>query len=120
MSTKNITLSVEWVGQGGNGGDGAYRYSYTPTFVNVLEKDTAINYSLDEKTAERFIIQSYAICDPTNQITNFAISPTQLSMLNLCTQDNQLIQLSILVEDTQSKGTIIDCDPQVTNGKPPE
>lgn len=118
-STVKVELTVAWVNHGGNAVDGTYFYSYSPTFVSVTEHNTPIEYSMHNECADRYEIQSYALNDPTNQMTDIKLSNGVLSMVNLCNKDNQLIQLSILVLDKKT-GVLIDADPQVTNTPPPE
>ncbi len=114
-----VTLTVTYVGSGGNARNGRYSYSYTPDFVQVNDKDTAITYTLDSKSATRFSIVSYALCDPTSQMYDVNITDGVLSMMDHCSQENQVIILSVLVIDNET-GVIIDCDPQVTNVPPPD
>ncbi len=114
-----VTLTVSYVGHGGNARNGRYFYNYTPDFVQVDDKDTAITYALDSKSATRFSIYSYALCDPTNQMYDVNLEGGVLSMMDHCSEENQVIILSILVKDNET-GVIIDCDPQVTNVPPPD
>ncbi len=121
LETTTVILHIAYVGHGGNGADGKYFYSYTPSFVPVYAKDTKIEYILHDDSETRYQIFDFAINDPGDQIFDAQIDKQtgNFSMRNKCTEDHQLILLSILVKDTQT-GAIIDCDPQVTNVPPPE
>lgn len=118
-SPHHVKLTVAYVRSGGNARSGKYAFSYTPDFVVVDEKNTVLSYSLSDETDDRFSIYSYAVCDPTKQIENIKLEGGVLSMTNSCTENNQLIMLSVLVKDS-TNGDIIDCDPEVTNLPPPE
>ncbi len=114
-----VELTVAYVASGGNARNGKYSYSYTPDFVPVVDDETVLQYTLSDETDKRFVIRSYAICDPTNQLYDIELGDGKLIMKNRYTEQNQLISLSILVHDT-TLNDIIDCDPEVTNLPPPE
>lgn len=118
-NTVSVELTVAFVGSGGNARNGKYSYSYTPDFVAVTNPDTILQYSLSAQTDSRFVIDSYAVNDPTGQLSEFELKNGVLTMKNAVTQQNQLILLSVLVKDTIDND-IIDCDPEVTNVPPPQ
>ncbi len=115
----NIALNVAFVNQGGNANDGKYFYSYTPDFALVSASDTRITYNLNGPGDKRFVIHSFAICDPNNEMSDFQLTDSSFSMTDAYKNINELIALTILVEDTLT-GDIINCDPQVTNVPPPD
>ncbi len=115
----NIALTVAFVNQGGNANDGKYFYNYTPDFALVSIANTQITYTLDDEHSKRFVILSYAICDPNNEMSDIQLTDTTLSMNDACNKQNELISLTIIVKDTVT-GDLINCDPQVTNVPPPE
>ena len=118
QNTISVELTIAYVGNGGNTRNGKYSFEYTPDFVAVSDKDTVLKYTLSDKTDKRFVIHSYAICDPTNQLYDIEFGDGKLIMKNKCSEQNQLISLSLLVQDT-TLDDIINCDPEVTNVPPP-
>ncbi|MFC3195908.1 hypothetical protein ACFODZ_16760 [Marinicella sediminis] len=111
----NIQLTVAYVAFGGNTGQGAYFYSYSPDIIQVTEKDTKMNFVLSDATDERFIINQLVSTDANQQFEPALLEQGKRSIrvMNKNTH-SQLTMVSVLVQDTTT-GAYISCDPQVLN-----
>ncbi len=110
-----INLEVARVGRGGNTGGGKYFYNFFPDLVNVLKPDTVMSYRLSADTGRDFRFSRFFSTDALGQLSKPQIldDGRQLDVLNANTVQ-YLILVSIQVED-RLDGTLVNCDPQVTN-----
>lgn len=109
----NVTLSVFFVGSGGNTRDGRYFYSFDPPIVDITEPDTDITYTLSKDTPEDFSIADLYANDVGMNLRNKRIASGQRSLtITNSNSVHQLVVLSILV---MHKDVRVNCDPQMTN-----
>jgi hypothetical protein len=110
-----INLEVARVGHGGNTGAGKYFYNFFPDIVNVSGGDTLMSYRLSADTDRDFRFRRFFSTDALGQLSKPRIldDGRRLDVMNANTAE-YLILVSIQVEDLRD-GTLINCDPQVTN-----
>jgi len=110
-----ITLTVAYVGFGGNIGNGEYFFCYDNDVIFVTDKDTSLEFVLSEATTSDFSMKTLLSTDSTDQITKITRSSDNRSY-NLTHRNtkSQMTLTTILVED-KKRGKLISCDPQILN-----
>lgn len=115
-----VDLHVAHVGAFGNIADGKYFYSCSPKIVNISQKNTLINFMLNEDSDERFEVVDIFFTDLHSQVTiEPATGPKGRSITVRHKNEVQALTFfSILVRDNKL-GVDVNCDPQATNVPPP-
>ena len=109
----DVTLTVFYVGSGGNTRDGRYFYSFDPPIVDVTEPDTVVTYTLSKNTGADFFIADLYANDVGMNLRNKHVGETKRSLSITNTNSvHQLVILSLLVMDGDVR---VNCDPQMTN-----
>lgn len=118
-----VTVSVSFVGDGGNTGAGNYRYTCSPEVVHVTQPDTIIKYELTAQTGPEFrftgVYTSDSLFKPQlSQVTK--IGKMGERYVELCHKNKipVLIDVALQVTNIQDR-TLLSIDPQVTNDPDP-
>jgi hypothetical protein len=118
-----VTVSVCFVGGGGNASGGNYHYTCTPEVVHVTRPDTIIKYELTTQTGPEFqftgVYTSDSLYKPQlKQVTK--IGKMGERYVELCHKNKipMLISVALQVTDIE-EGALMSIDPQVTNDPDP-
>ncbi|WP_395374678.1 hypothetical protein [Marinicella sp. W31] len=110
-----MQLSIAYVEFGGNTGDGAYFYAFSPRTVINRKHNVDLSITFTDSTDQRFKIIELLSTDTQNEFKNPIFTPDQRSIkfTNSNTQ-KQLISISAMVYDLKRE-VYLNCDPQVLN-----
>jgi uncharacterized protein (DUF924 family) len=113
-----ITLTVAYVGFGGNTGNGEYFFCYDTDAIILNENDTQVEFVFSSATSSEFKMKDFVTTDVNDQFKESikAIDNRSLQVMNRNSR-SQLCFVSILVLD-KKRNKIMSCDPQVVNNPP--
>lgn len=114
-----IELTVAYVKFGGNTGEGAYFYAFSPSTIFASGKDCELRFHLANDLSDEFEIVDVVSSDGGTELKKPSIGNGGRSahLIDANTK-RQVISVSLIVRDVK-RGQLINCDPQVLNSPDP-